>query len=357
MSQPEILTSVQGGLGVITLNRPKAVNALSYNMIGLLDDALTAFEHDSAVHAVLVRGAGERGLCAGGDVVTLHQHAVTNDLDAAAPFFRDEYQLNHRIYTFPKPYIAIMNGLVLGGGVGISVPGSHRVATDSTRLGMPEVGIGFSPDVGGPYYLANTPGGIGHYMGLTATHISGADAVYAGLADIRVPDDRLEQLIQQLETITGPGQVDAILAEFEAAETSELELEAHWIQDVFCAHTVEEIQHELQQVAEQGNELAEKALKAMQRHSPLGMKVTLEAIRRARDLSLADTLVQDLRTTMHAVEGTELAEGIRAQLIDKDRNPQWQPATLAEVSDQDVAAFFEPVVGIDDLVINQVKDS
>ena len=357
MSQPEILTSVQGGLGVITLNRPKAVNALSYNMIGLLDDALSAFEQDATVHAVVIRGAGDRGLCAGGDVVDLHQHAATNDLAAAAPFFREEYQVNHRIYTFPKPFIAIMNGLVLGGGVGISVPGSHRVATDSTRLGMPEVGIGFSPDVGGAYYLANTPAGIGNYMALTATHISGADAVYAGLADIRVPDDRIEQLIQQLETITGPGEVDAILAEFEATETSELESEAHWIQDVFCAHTVEEIMRGVQQVAEQGNELAEKALKAMQRHSPLGMKVTLEAIRRARDLSLSETLVQDLRTTMHAVAGTELAEGIRAQLIDKDRNPQWTPATLTEVSAQDVAAFFEPVVGVDDLVINQVKDS
>lgn len=356
MSQDEILTSVEGGLGIITLNRPKAVNALSYNMIGLLDEALTGFEHDDAVHAVLVRGAGDRGFCSGGDVVTLHQYAVDNDLDSAAPFFREEYQLDHRIFAYPKPYIAIMNGLVLGGGVGISAPGSHRIVTDSTRMGMPEVGIGFSPDVGGSYYLANAPTGIGNYLGLTGTHISGADAIYAGLADIRVPDERIDELVQRLTTISDRSEIDAILAEFEAAETSELSIEAEWIQDVFCAETVEEILQGLQEVADEGREVAQKALNAMQRHSPLGMKVTLEAIRRARDLDLAQTLAQDLRTTMNAVAGTEMAEGIRAQLIDKDRSPQWNPSRLEDVSDAQVEAFFEPVEGIDDLVIEHVKD-
>ena len=353
MSHSEILTSVRGGLGIITLNRPKAVNALSYNMIGLLDEALTTLENDDAVHAVLVRGAGARGFCAGGDVVTLHQYAVENDLASAVPFFREEYQLDYRISVYSKPYIAIMNGLVLGGGVGISAPASHRVVTDSTRLGMPEVGIGFSPDVGGSYYLANAPAGIGNYLGLTGTHISGADAIYAGFADIRVPDARIEQLVQRLESITAPSQVDAILAEFEAAETSVLATEAHWIQDVFCAESVEDILQGVKHAAEQGNKVAHEALKAMRRHSPLGMKVTLEAIHRARNLSLDETLAQDLRTTMNAVAGTELAEGIRAQLIDKDRNPQWAPARLEDVSDEDVLRFFEPVDGIDDLVIGK----
>lgn len=353
MSQAEILTTVQGGLGIITLNRPKAVNALSYNMIGLLDDALTALEHDDAVHAVLVRGSGERGFCSGGDVVSLHQYAVNNDLASAAPFFREEYQLDYRISIYPKPYIAIMNGLVLGGGVGISAPGSHRVVTDSTRMGMPEVGIGFSPDVGGPYYLANAPAGVGNYLGLTGTHISGADAIYAGLADIRVPDEHVEQLIQRLTTISDRSEIDAILADYEAAETSELATEAHWIQDVFCADTVEDILQGVQRVAESGNEVAQQAYKAMQRHSPLGMKVTLEAIRRAQQLDLRQTLIQDFRTTMNAVAGTELAEGIRAQLIDKDRSPRWKPARLEDVTDDEVAPFFDPVNGIDDLVIQQ----
>src|SRR5699024_9423662 len=229
MSADEILTSVEGGLGIITLNRPQAVNALSYNMIGLLDDALTEFEHNHAVHAVLVRGAGERGLSAGGDVVSLHDSAAKNDLAQVEPFFREEYQLDHRISVYPKPYVAIMNGLVLGGGVGIAVAGSHRVATDSTKLGMPEVGIGFSPDVGGVYFLANAPESVGKYMALTGSHVSGPDAVYAGMADVHVPDDHVNALIERLQTITDPGQVDEALADFDQPGGSLLSTESPWI--------------------------------------------------------------------------------------------------------------------------------
>src|SRR5690625_1339262 len=351
MSQDELLTSVQGGLGVLTLNRPKAVNALSYNMIGLIDQALTEFEHNDDVHAVLVRGSGDRGLCAGGDVVSIHDNAINNNLAAAVPFFRDEYTLNNRIYNYPKPYIAIMNGLVLGGGVGISSPGSHRVATESTKLGMPEVGIGFSPDVGGSYFLANAPQNVGNYMALTATHVSGADAVYVGMADVRVPDARIEALIERLESVTAPEQVDEILAEFHEPGESALENESTWIDEAFGAATVEEILTAVEVVAAQGNEVAQKALKVLQRHSPTGLKVTLEAVRRAQDMQFAEVLAQDLRTTMHAMEGVDLAEGIRAQIIDKDRNPQWDPARLIDVTDAAVQAFFSPVDGIEDLTV------
>ena len=351
MSHDEVLTSVRGGLGVITLNRPQAVNALSYNMIGLLDEALTSFETNDAIHAVLIQGSGDRGLCSGGDVVSLHDSAAKNDLAGIVPFFRDEYTLDHRIYAYSKPYIAIMNGLVLGGGVGIAVSGSHRVVTDSTRLGMPEVGIGFSPDVGGPYYLANAPCNVGNYMALTGTHISGADAVYTGMADVLVPDARLDELIERLEHVQGPNHVGDILAEFNQPAPSALETEAHWIETAFGQNSVEDIITAVRETAEQGNEVAHKALKALQRNSPTGMKVALEAIRRAKTQTLAETLTQDLRTTMHAVAGPDLAEGIRAQLIDKDRNPQWSPATLEEVTDELVEAFFRPVDGIEDLVI------
>lgn len=352
MSQDEILTSVQGGLGVITLNRPKAVNALSYNMIGLLDQALTQFETNDDVHAVLVRGSGDRGLCAGGDVVSIHDNAVKNDLEAAVPFFRDEYTLNHRIYHYPKPYIPIMNGLVLGGGVGVSSPGSHRVATDSTRLGMPEVGIGFSPDVGGSYFLAHAPNNVGKYMALTASHVSGADAVYAGMADVLIPDEQVEALVRQLEGITASDQVDAILAEFNQPGESELEAASTWIDEAFGFDTVEEIVTGVEVAAAQEDSCAQNALKTLQRHSPTGLKVSLEAIRRAKDLSFAEVLVQDLRTTMHAMEGVDLAEGIRAQIIDKDRFPRWDPQQLTDVTDEAVQAFFAPVEGIDDLVID-----
>lgn len=349
MTAPEILTDQSGGIGIITLNRPKAVNALSYTMIGLLDEALTQFEHDDTVHAVVVRGAGDRGLCSGGDVVSLHEYAATNNLAAAAPFFRDEYTLDHRISEYPKPYVVVMNGLVLGGGVGIAAPGSHRVATDTTRIGMPEVGIGFSPDVGGVYFLANAPGRLGRYLALTGTHVTGADAVHLGMADVLVPDDQLEALVARLSTITEAAQVDAILAEFHTEQQAPLAAESAWIDQAFAHDTVEEIVAAVERVAVEGHEEAQKTLKALRRNAPLGMKVSLEAINRAQDLTLAETLVQDLRTTMHAVAGTELAEGIRAQLIDKDRNPQWSPIRLEDVTDAQVHSFFEPVDGIDDL--------
>lgn len=352
MSQDEILTSVEGSLGVITLNRPKAVNALTHDMIGQLDRALTEFESNDDVHAVLVQGAGDRGLCSGGDVVSIHDNAVNNDLQAAVPFFREEYTLNNRIYNYPKPYIAIMNGLVLGGGVGISSPGSHRVATDSTKLGMPEVGIGFSPDVGGVYFLANAPESVGKYMALTGSHVSGPDAVYAGMADVHVPDDHVNALIERLQTITDPGQVDEVLADFDQPGGSLLSTESPWINYAFGSETVEEIISGVQSIADQDNEMAKKALKALQRHSPTGLKVALEAVNRAKDLNFAEVLVQDLRTTMHAVEGDDLAEGIRAQIIDKDRNPQWNPAHLSDVTDAAVAGFFEPVDGVEDLALN-----
>lgn len=351
MSHDELLTSVQGGLGIITLNRPQAVNALSYPMIGLLDAALTEFEHNDAVHAVLIRGAGDRGLCSGGDVVSLHKNAATNDLAGALPFFSEEYQLDHRISVYPKPYIVIMNGLVLGGGVGIAVPGSHRVATDSTRLGMPEVGIGFSPDVGGPYYLAQAPGGLGNYMALTGTHVSGADAVHIGMADVLVADAKIDALVEALAGISSAQDIDGILATFDEPGESQLAQQADWINAAFDQATVEQILTSVEHAVHEDKPRAESALKALRRNSPTGMKVALEAVRRAKDLTLAETLAQDLRTTMHAIAGTEMAEGIRAQLIDKDRNPQWNPATLAEVTDATVAAFFAPVDGIDDLVI------
>lgn len=351
MSQPEILTHTQGNLGVITLNRPKAVNALSHNMIGMLDQALTTFEHDDGVHAVVLRGAGDRGLCAGGDVVSIYQSAINNDPAAVEPFFRDEYTLDHRIRVYPKPYVALMHGLVLGGGVGISVSASHRVVTESTRFGMPEVGIGFSPDVGGCYHLARTPGHIGTYMALTGVHISGADAVYAGLADVVIADKHLDTLLTRLATTTSATEIQEVLAACQTPVHSRLQTQAHWIDEVFAAPTVETILAGVERSAGQGNDFAAQTLSMLQRNSPLAMKVTLEALTRARHQTLAETLAQDLRTTMHAVNGTELAEGIRAQLIDKDRTPQWQPACLDAVTDANVQAFFEPVAGIPDLVI------
>lgn len=352
-TEAEILTETRGNLGIITLNRPKAVNALSENMIGELDQALDLFENDDAVTAVVFVGAGERGLCAGGDVVALYDYAKSEPNDAQW-FFRNEYQLDHRISVYPKPIIAVMNGLVLGGGVGISAPASHRIATDSTRIGMPETGIGFSPDVGGVYYLAQAPGKLGAYLATTGTHVGGADAVHIGMADYLVEDEKISQLLKDLETVTSADDIDRIIKAAESADKpSALAKDAQWVDEVFAHDDIESIVAELEQrLAADADHPGARALKALKRNSPTGIKTALEAVRRAKDLTLAETLVQDFRTTMNAMQDHDLAEGIRAQLIDKDRNPQWQPATFEEVSAADVERKFGPIPGLDDVVIN-----
>ncbi|WP_269928914.1 enoyl-CoA hydratase/isomerase family protein [Kocuria massiliensis] len=347
-----VLSTIRGHLGLITLNRPRAVNALNVPMIGMINQALDDFEQDANVKAVAIVGAGDRGLCAGGDVVALYRAAASDDPGQGIDFFRREYDFDYRISRYPKPYVAIMNGLVLGGGIGLSVPGSHRVATDSTRTGMPETGIGFSPDVGGLNYLSHAPGQAGKYMALTGLHVDGADAVHAGLADYYVPDARIEELLTRLEGTENPGTVATTLQEFETERpASRLAEAASWIDADYAPDAVEEILANLEaRVAkEPENELAAAALTAIRRNSPTGMKTALEGLSRAADQSLAETLVQDFRTSGNALFAHDMAEGIRAQVIDKDRNPQWQPRTLEDVDRQTVLGFFGPVPNHEDL--------
>lgn len=350
--EPSVLTEVRGHLGVITLNRPRAVNALNVEMIQLINKALDDFEYDANVKSVAVVGSGERGLCSGGDVVALYKAATGGDRSQGTDFFRHEYDFDYRISRYPKPYVAIMNGLVLGGGIGLSVPGSHRVVTESTRTGMPETGIGFSPDVGGLNYLSKAPGQAGRHMALTGLHVDGGDAIHAGLADFYVPDAAIEDLLRSLESVENPGAVATTIQDFVVEPPrSELEEAASWIDEDYAADCVEEILQNLEARVEKepDNELANKALKALRRNSPTGMKTALEGLHRAKDQSLAETLVQDFRTSGNALLAHDLAEGIRAQVIDKDRNPQWQPQTLEEVSREIVLGFFDPVPGYEDL--------
>lgn len=343
--EQSIIVEQQGTLGVITLNRPRAVNALNYEMMQGLNAALDRFETDPGVCAVLVRGAGERGLCAGGDIVALYR-AIQSDRQVGVDFFRYEYALNLRLSRYPKPYIALMDGLVLGGGLGASAHGSHRVVTERTRAGMPEAVIGFSPDVGVLTILARAPHHLGTLMALTGLHVSGADALVVGLADCFILADRAEDLVEALSAVTCSSEVDGVLARMQAeAGQSLLAAQAGWVSWAFAADSVEEIMENVQQVVDSGEEGAEFAttvLGAMKKNSPTGMKVALEAVRRASNQSLAQTLNQDFVTTCRAMEGHDLSEGIRAQVIDKDRNPVWLPASLEEVERRTVLAFFEP---------------
>lgn len=345
VSTESLVVEQRGSLGVITLNRPRAVNALNYEMMQGMNAALDRFEADPGVCAVLVRGAGERGLCAGGDIVALYR-AVKDDPESGIEFFRYEYALNLRLSRYPKPYIALMDGLVLGGGLGVSAHGSHRIVTERTRAGMPETVIGFSPDVGILNILARAPHHLGVLMALTGLHVSGADALAVGLADYFIPSDRFEDLVEALSRVAGSSEVNGVLAGMQAdAGQSLLATQADWVSRAFSADSVEQIMENVRQVATSGAEGAEFAatvLEVMEQNSPTGMKVALEAVRRAATQSLAQTLNQDFVTTCRAMQGHDLSEGIRAQVIDKDRNPAWSPAGLEEVERGAVLAFFEP---------------
>jgi len=331
----DVLIETHGALGRIILNRPKAINALTLEMIGHFQAALTRFENDPAIDAVLVTGAGERGLCAGGDIRALYDHG-RDGTGVGEVFFRAEYPMNAHIAAYKKLYIALMDGIVMGGGVGISAHGALRIVTERTRMAMPETGIGFFPDVGGTWLLARAPGEIGTYMGLTGDSFGGADAIYAGLADAYVPTARLVELIDELAR----NPVADVVAGF--AEDAPAPLAAHRteIDAAFAHDTVEEI---VAALTASGSEFAQKTLAVMAQKSPTSMKVTLRLLRLARqDAHLRDSLEREFATGFGVLESDEFYEGVRAAVVDKDRNPKWNPATLEGVGEEILDRYFAP---------------
>lgn len=325
---------VHSGLGRITLNRPKALNALTHDMVSAISARLTAWQDDPGVRAVVLDGAGERGLCAGGDIRSIYEDARSGGT-ASLAFWADEYRLNAQIAAYPKPYLAIMDGLVMGGGVGVSAHGSHRVVTERSRIGMPEVGIGFVPDVGGTYLLSRAPGRLGTHIALTTATMSGADAIHCGFADHYVPSERLLDLLDALATSTPAVALDTFS---EAPPPSQLAADQQWIDACYSAGTAEEI---LDRLRNHGD-AAVSAAKEIETKSPTAVKVTLRSLRSSLpDLEIA--LAQEYRVSAHALAHPDLAEGIRAQIIDKDRSPRWQPAELSEVDEALVASFFTEV--------------
>jgi enoyl-CoA hydratase len=337
MTEPEqdVVFEQRGRLGVITLNRPKAVNALTAGMVTAVLEHLTAWAEDDTVATVLVQGAGDRGLCAGGDIVAIYRDILAGG-DETARFWADEYRLNSLIERFPKPYVAFMDGLVLGGGVGISAHGSLRIVTERTRTGMPETTIGFVPDVGGTLLLARSPGEAGTHAALTGAHLTGADALFLGLADHFVPSGRLAELAAALETESAQA---AVVRFAEQAPDSALEAQRDWIDVCYSADDAEEIVRRLRAA---GGEAA-AAAEAIEAKSPTSVKVTLASLRRSRGLTLDEVLVEEYRVGLHCLSSPDFREGIRAQVVDKDRNPQWRPAALHEVSPEDVERYFAPV--------------
>ena len=333
----DILVSVENGVGVVTLNRPKAINSLNDVMVDGLARALDAWESDDTIRAVLLKGAGERGLCAGGDVVALY-HSAKADGSYARKFWWDEYLLNAHIGRFPKPYISLMDGIVMGGGVGVGAHGNIRVVTEKTKLGMPEVGIGFIPDVGGTYLLSRAPGALGLHAALTGAPISGADAIALGFADHFVPHDTLADLTADL---VANDDIDTVIGRHAVEPpTSELAAQRHWVEECYAGATMTDIVDALR-----GHDAApaNAAADVIAGRSPIALSVTLEAVRRAGQLdTLEDVLVQEYRVSCASARSHDFVEGIRAQLVDKDRNPTWSPAALSAVTAADVENYFTP---------------
>jgi enoyl-CoA hydratase len=347
--EPDLIARREGFAGIIRLNRPKAINAVTLEMFRDIDKALDAFEADPAIAVIVLEGAGERGLCAGGDIRALWENSKVQG-DLGAILWREEYILNARIKKLPKPYVAFMDGIVMGGGVGLSAHSSHRVVTERTKLAMPEVGLGFFPDVGGTYLLSRSPGEIGTYFGLTGTTMNGPDAVYARFADAVVPSAKLPDLREVLTKVrpgTMSDEVRALIAGFATGEKAgPVAAKQAEIDRLFGHDRMEDIVAALKG---DGSELALAALKTLAEKSPRGMVVTLKLLRLARKASsLEECLVREYRAALEVFRSDDFREGIRAAVIDKDRNPKWSPPRIEDVTTEMVAPYFAGL-GADEL--------
>ncbi len=331
-------------VGRITLNRPKALNALTLDMVRAMRATFDDWVWRPDIALVVLAGAGDRGLCAGGDLRAIWESRQRGD-GFAHDFWREEYALNARIAAYPKPVVAMMDGIVMGGGVGISAHAAHRIVTERTRLAMPEVGIGFSPDVGGTWLLSRAPGEVGTWMALTGQPVGAADAIFMGFADVFVRSERLPELSGDF----GRRPIDATLRDTSSGPgESTLRRLRPEIDRAFGLDTVEQIRDALRQ---SGAEWARDALEAMGAKSPTALKLALAALRRARGLpDLRACLEMEYRLACRLLDGHDFIEGIRAAVIDKDRAPRWRPARLEEVSEAMVDAYFAPL-GSDELAL------
>ena len=350
----DILFGRLGGVATVTLNRPQALNAFTLGMYRRFDPMLRQWADDPGVHAVLIRGAEGRAFCAGGDVRAIYEagRGISGDKSLTADFFRDEYQLIRRLHRYPKPYLAIVDGITMGGGAGVSVNGGYCIATERTVLAMPETGIGLFPDVGATRFLNLAPGHVGRYLGLTGVRLTPADALYCGFATHLVRRDRVEALVTALGHVTWRtgaefAQVEEVLSAFRV-RPSEPPLAAlrGAIDRCFGPDTVEGVLASLTADTRLGGadgEWAAQTRAALLTKSPTSLKITLRQLMVGEGCNIEEALALEYRLTQHVMAGHDFYEGVRAALIDRDQQPRWQPATLAEVSDAMVDAYFAPL--------------
>ncbi len=342
--EAQVLFDRRGCAGIVTLNRPAALNAVTLDMVRMLRDQLERWRHDDAVSRVVVTGAGDRAFSAGGDLRALFAAGRAGRQPEALTFWREEYQLNAVIKYYPKPYVALIDGIVMGGGVGVSVHGSHRVAGDRFLFAMPEVGIGFFPDIGATWFLPRLPGETGAFCALTGARLKAADGVNAGVATHRVASSRFADLADALR---GATPVDAVLAAF-AAPAGEGIVTARRgaIDRLFTGDSVEDILTRLRADAGAGGgdaAWARDIATTIARKAPLSLKIALAQTRRGPQWSFSDCMRAEYRIVSRVAYGEDFYEGIRAVIIDKDDSPRWRPATLGDVSAADVDRHFAPL--------------
>ncbi|UXN07581.1 enoyl-CoA hydratase/isomerase family protein [Bartonella sp. HY761] len=328
----------EGHVGLIRLTREKALNALNFSMINALNNALIAWEKDDDVACVIVEGEG-RAFCAGGDVVAAYKAGQSGQ--PLYSYFESEYKMNYRIGNFQKPFISFLNGIVMGGGVGLSIHGSHRIITEKTVFAMPESAIGFFPDVGTSAVLPGLPNQFGLYLALTGEKIKQGDCLQFGLATHALHESDLAAFKQELINSGNPRpflEANAVELDFDTPiETRNM------INECFCAENIDEIFEKLQQKAESGNEFAKNCLATLQKRSPTSLKVIYRQFSACKPLSLGDCLIIDNRIAKHMLDGHDFYEGVRAVLVDKDGSSKWQPSKLADVTNEQVEAYFSPL--------------
>jgi enoyl-CoA hydratase len=332
-ASPTVVSRRDGPVGHITLNRPKALNALTVEMVRLIADAFDGWSDDDRVRVVLLDGAGDHAFCAGGDVRVFRDSALSGDPSRSETFWREEYHLNAQIARYSKPVVAIMDRIVMGGGIGLASHASHPVATDRVQAAMPEVGIGFVPDVGATYLLSRAPGELGTHLALTGQMIGAADAVLCGLARFIVPADDVPSLVARLQDGSIPsGAAAAVVPAGELASARE------WIDHCYAADSVTTI---LERLHASANPAARAAADTIETKSPTALAVTLASLRRARDLSsLEQCLDQDFRAACRMLDTADLPEGIRAAVVDKDRTPHWNPPASDRPQTPEVEGYF-----------------
>ena len=337
-AEAEVLVEEIGGIGLVTLNRPKAINALTLGMVRSISAALTQWSASDGVSLVLIRGAGERGLCAGGDIRAIYEDLLSGN-PRPAGFWREEYALNQMIADYAKPIVAVMNGIVMGGGIGLSAHASHRIVTETTTIAMPETSIGFLPDVGATYLLSRAPGESGTHLALTAGRVGAADALFLGLADFHIELARLADLPKRLRDCRSAEDIEKQLLSLATPPSpGELESAQSWIDEAFSADTVEEI---CERLATRGEPEGLDDLQKIRGNSPTSLKIALRALRKGREFKkLAPCLAMELTVATHLMRSHDMREGVRAAVIDKDRKPKWSPARLEDVSDEAVEAYF-----------------